>query len=218
MSGLTPPTCPSTETNGRAIVTAMGKGESTRTAILDDAVEVASRLGFAGLSIGRLADHAAMSKSGLFAHFKSKQELQLQTLEHASRRFIDVAIRPALAAPRGERRLRTLFDGWHAWDQAPVGGCLFIAASVELDDQPGPLRDALVRTQRDWLELISTVAGTAVAEGEFRADLDTEQFAFELQGIMLSNHQARRLLHDERADERAYTAFESLIAAARRTD
>jgi AcrR family transcriptional regulator len=206
---------PCTETNGRAIVHVVSKGEATRTAILDDALQVASRLGFAGLTIGRLADDTEMSKSGLFAHFKSKQELQLQTLEHARRRFIDVAIRPALAAPRGERRLRTLFDGWRAWDEAPVGGCVFIAASVEFDDQAGPVRDALVQSQRDWLELISTVAGTAADEGEFHADLDTDQFAFELQGIMLANHHSRRLLHDDRADERAQAAFESLVARAR---
>lgn len=197
----------------------MSKGRATRIAILDDAVQVASRVGFAGLSIGGLAEQTEMSKSGLFAHFNSKQQLQLQTLEHARQRFIDVAVRPALAAPRGERRVRVLFDGWHAWDSlALAGGCIFVAASAELDDQPGPLRDALVCSEHDWLELLATVAGTAVAEGEFRADLDTEQFAYEMHGIMLAHHHASRLMHDERADQRAFTAFESLVVAARRTD
>lgn len=206
-------TCP--ETNDRAILIPVGKGDATRTAILDDALRVASRLGFAGLTIGRLADDTEMSKSGLFAHFKSKQELQLQTLDHARRRFIDVAIRPALAAPRGERRVRALFDGWRTWDDTPPGGCVFIAASVEFDDQPGPVREALVQSQRDWFELIASIVGTAVEDGEFDPDLDAHQFAFELQGIMLANHHARRLLHDARADERTQAAFESLVARAR---
>lgn len=195
----------------------MSKGQSTRAAILDDAVQVASRIGFSGLSIGRLADHAEMSKSGLFAHFRSKEQLQLQTLEHARERFIDVVVRPALATTRGERRLRVLLDGWHAWDDAALdGGCIFVAAASELDDQPGPLRDALVRSERDWLELLATVAGTAVAEGEFREGLDTGQFAFEVHGVMLSHHHASRLLHDEHAGERADAAFERLITSARR--
>lgn len=197
----------------------MSKGQATRVAILDDAVQVASRVGFGGLSIGRLAEQIEMSKSGLFAHFKSKEQLQLQTLEHARQRFIDVAVRPALAAPRGEQRLRVLFDGWHTWESlALAGGCIFVAAAAELDDQPGPLRDALVRSERDWLELLATVAGTAVAEGEFRADIDTEQLAYEVHGVMLAHHHASRLMRDERADRRAYTAFESLVAAARRSD
>lgn len=197
----------------------MTKGEVTRAAILDSAVQLASRNGFGGLTIGRLADQTAMSKSGLFAHFRSKEQLQLQTLEHARQRFIDVAVRPALAAPRGVRRLRTLFAGWRSWDGAALdGGCIFVAAATELDDQPGPLRDALVHSERDWQELIATVAGTAVSEGEFHADLDTDQFAFELHGIMLAHHYATRLLRDPRADDRVHAAFESLIAAASRTD
>ncbi len=196
----------------------MSKGSATRVAILDEAVHVASQVGFEALSIGRLAEHAEMSKSGLFAHFKSKEQLQLQTLEHARQRFIDVAIRPALSSPRGEKRLRVLFEGWRAWAAATLeGGCIFVAAATELDDQPGPLRDALVRSETDWLELIATVAGTAVSEGEFRDDLDTRQFAFEVHGVMLSHHHARRLLRDESADRRAFAAFESLMAAARRT-
>lgn len=197
----------------------MSKGQATRVAILDDAVQVASQVGFVGLSIGGLAEHAAMSKSGLFAHFNSKEQLQLQTLEHARQRFIDVAVRPALAAPRGEQRLRALFDGWHTWDRSALaGGCIFVAAAAELDDQPGPLRDALVRSERDWLELLATVAGTAVAEAEFHVDLDTEQFAFELHAIMLAHHHASRLMRDAAADRRAYTAFERLVADARRPD
>jgi len=194
----------------------MRKGELTRTAILDQAVQVASRVGFAGLSIGRLADTVEMSKSGLFAHFQSKEQLQLQVLDRARRSFVDVVVRPALTAQRGEVRVRALLEGWLAWSGGFLdGGCIFVAAAAELDDQPGELRDALVRSERDWLELLATVAGTAIGEGEFRPDLDTEQFAYEVHGVMLAHHHASRLLHDVRAGERSRRAFDSLVRAAR---
>lgn len=195
----------------------MSKGEATRVAILDQAVQIASRVGFAGLSIGGLADEVEMSKSGLFAHFKSKEQLQLQTMERAREKFVDVVIRPTLAAPRGERRVRALLENWLTWAQQGLeGGCIFVAAATELDDQPpGPLRDALVRNERDWLDLLATVAGTAVAEGDFRADLDAAQFAFEIHAVMLAHHHASRLLHDALATERTRRAFETLLTTAR---
>ena len=106
-----------------------------------------------------------MSKSGLFAHFKSKETLQLETLEWARERFTDLVIRPTLRAPRGEARVRALFDRWLDWEtQALQGGCIFVTASIEFDDQPGPMRDAVVRNQQDWIEFVATVAGTAVSE------------------------------------------------------
>lgn len=195
----------------------MSKGEETRAAILDEAVQVASKTGFGGLSIGQLADITSMSKSGLFAHFRSKEQLQLQTLERAREKFVDVVVRPTLRSPRGEARLRSLLDNWLVWArEALTGGCIFIAASAELDDEPGLLRDALVQDQRDWLELLATIAGTAVSEGEFDPELDLEQFAFELHGLMLAHHHAARLLRDQRAEQRTRTAFEALVSAARR--
>ena len=194
---------------------AVRKGEETRQAILDEAIQVASQDGLRGLTIGQLAAHIEMSKSGLFAHFKSKESLQLEVLEHARQRFIDSVMRPALAAPRGRTRLDTLFDHWLTWTNDELnGGCIFVAAASELDDRPGPVRDSLVRSERDWLDSIATIAGTAVSEGEFRSDVDVEQFAYELHGIMLSHHHASRLLRDERAPERARRAYESLVEAA----
>lgn len=194
----------------------MGKGEETREAILDEALVVASRLGFTGLTIGRLAEQTGMSKSGLFAHFRSKEQLQLQTLEHARRRFIDTTVRPALTAPRGEKRVRELFDRWLAWETDGLpGGCIFVTGSVEFDDQPGPMRDALVRDQRDWLDTVATVAEAAIAEGVFRADLDPRQFAFDLQALTLGYRHYERLLHDERAADLAGAGFEALLDRAR---
>ena len=194
----------------------MRKGRATKTSILDEAMHVASTVGFEALSIGQLAERTQMSKSGLFAHFNSKEQLQLQTLDHAAARFTDVVVRPTLKAPRGEARVRELFERWLDWEtEALAGGCVFVAASNEYDDQPGQMHDALLQHQRDWTEFITTVAGTAVTEGDFRADLDAAQFAFLLQGVMLGYHHAGRLLRDPRALERTRAAFEQLLASSR---
>jgi len=193
----------------------VSKGEDTKAAILDEAVTIASEVGFTGLTIGKLAEQTGMSKSGLFAHFKSKESLQLETLAWARERFTDVVIRPTLAAPRGEQRVRTLFDRWLEWETESLqGGCVFITATIEFDDQPGPMRDALVRNQQDWLDFVATVAGTAVTEGDFRADLDTEQLAFTLQGLMLGYHHAARLMHDPKALDRTRQALDQLLEAS----
>jgi AcrR family transcriptional regulator len=193
----------------------MSKGELTRQAVLDEAARVASRVGLGGVTIGSLAASTQLSKSGLFAHFRSKESLQLQLLEHTAGRFVDLVVRPALAAPRGEPRLRELFDRWLAWEAGALpGGCLFVAASSEFDDQPGPVRDQLVRSQRDWLETIAQVFRTGVGESHFRADADPEQFAHDLNGVMLAYHHASRLLGDPDAGPRAHRAFEALLAAA----
>ena len=195
----------------------MGKGTETRQAVLDEAARLASRVGLGGLTIGSLAATTQLSKSGLFAHFQSKEALQLQLLAHTRERFIDLVIRPALAAPRGEPRVRELFRRWLAWDaDALPGGCLFIAASAEFDDQPGPVRDRLAQDQRDWMDTMAQVFRTGIAEGHFRPDADPEQFAYDLHGVILAFHHASRLLGDPEAAARATRAFEQLLGAARR--
>jgi AcrR family transcriptional regulator len=195
----------------------MGKGDDTRQAVLDEAARVASRVGLGGLTIGSLATSTQLSKSGLFAHFQSKEQLQLQLLEHTRARFIDQVIRPALAAPRGEPRVRELFRRWLDWDAGALpGGCLFVAASAEYDAQPGPVRDRLAADQRDWLDTLAQVFRTGLGEGHFRPDADPEQFAYDLHGVMLAYHHASRLLGDPGAAARATRAFEALLAAARR--
>ena len=195
----------------------MGKGDTTRERILDEAIAVASVDGVTGLTLGRLAESVGMSKSGLFAHFRSKEELQVQLLEQTFERFRARVIEPALRAPRGEPRVRALFDGWLRWagDPALPGGCLIMQASAELDDQPGPARDRLVEAQRDWRDFITDAARRAIDAGHFRADLDPELFAFQFQGIAFSCHMATRLLRDPSADARARQAFEALLADAR---
>jgi len=195
----------------------VGKGALTRQAILERAVGLASQVGLEGLSVGRLAEDLGLSKSGLFAHFQSKQALQVQTLELAAQRFVELVVSPALRAARGEPRVRALFERWLEWPQAfaQPGGCVFVAAAAELDDQPGPARELLVKLQKDWLEGLATAARSGVREGHFRRDLDVEQFAFEEYGLMLVTHQAWRLLADKQAFKRARRGFDSLIERAR---
>ena len=194
----------------------MGKGEQTRETILLHALQLATQVGFEGLTIGRLADELKLSKSGLFAHFGSKENLQVKVLEIASRRFVDEVVRPAFSAPRGVRRVRALFERWLAWETSPSlpGGCPFNAAATELDDRPGPARDYVVKSQQDWLETLANTARTAVQEREFAPDLDCEQFAYELQSIMLGYSHAARLMKDPRARVRTERAFETLLERA----
>ena len=194
----------------------MGKGDETRAAVLDQAVDVARRVGLSGLTIGSLAEQTRLSKSGLFGHFRSKEALQLQVLEHARTRFEEAVARPALRAPRGEARMRELFERWLQWDALP-GGCPFVAASTEFDDRPGPVRDRVVRDQRDMFDMITTVFRTGVAEGQFRDDADAEQFAQDFYGVMLACHHTSRLLGDAHAEARARRAFSALLAEAHRS-
>jgi len=192
------------------------KGALTRQAILEHAARMASRIGLEGLTIGALAEDLELSKSGLFAHFKSKEALQLQVLEFGIGRFVDTVIKPALSAPRGEKRVRALFERWMDWPKSSgLAGCMFVALATELDDQPGPVRERLVQSQKDWLDVIANCVRTAVVEGDFQKDVDPEQFAHELYGIMLANHHAVRLLRDRSGVERTRRGFERLLDGAR---
>jgi AcrR family transcriptional regulator len=191
----------------------MSKGEATRGVILDEAGRLARHVGLGGLTIGSLATQTGMSKSGLFAHFGSKESLQLQVLEYSTERFTDDVIRPALKAPRGVPRVRDLFERWLAWDSAD-GGCPLAAASFELDDQPGPVRERLVQVQRDWADTLATVFTTGIGEGHFRPDADPRQFAQDVLGVMLAFHLATRLLADGGAGERARRALDALLTNA----
>ena len=192
----------------------MTKGEETRHAILARAFELANVVGVSGLSIGRLAEATGLSKSGLFAHFGSKEALEVAVVEEASRLFVQEVMVPALQQPRGEPRIRALFEHWLAWGQRP-GGCFFVGASAELDDRPGPPRDALVQACKDWIDALGTAARIAVSEGHLRSDLDPEQFAFELYGIMMGSHTFSRFLREPGSIDRARTAFDRLLASVR---
>jgi AcrR family transcriptional regulator len=195
----------------------VSKGETTRGAILDVALARASKVGLGALSIGELAKEVGLSKSGLFAHFASKEELQMEIVRKATAMFVEVVISPAFKKTRGEPRVRALFENWFAWSRASElpGGCFFIAAASELDDRPGPLRDLLLASQKDWLGVLAQAARVAVEEGHFRRDLDAEQFAWQLDSFVLGYHHSARLLRSTDAQARADAAFESLIRASR---
>jgi AcrR family transcriptional regulator len=196
----------------------MGKGETTRARIIDEAIRVASVEGLAGLTIGRLADRTRMSKSGLFAHFASREAVELAVLQEAIARFRDVVIVPAFRAPRGEPRVRAIMEHWHEWASDTTvmpGGCLLLQAAVELDDRAGPARDLIADATRQWHDALRRAASIAVDEGHFRSDLDTALFAFQLQGIILATHQLERLLRSPGAVTRMRRALDALIDSVR---
>jgi len=195
----------------------MGRGEQTRDAILETALQVASRIGLGGLTIGTLSEELDLSKSGLFAHFGSKESLVLRTLEYAGERFTEAVVKPALAEARGEPRVRALFERALRWPQLvpQPGGCIFVTAAVEFDDQPGPVRDLVRTNRRGWRELVAGAVRRSVDAGHFRRDVEPEQFAFEMEGILFAWHHASRLLDDPHAEEHAHAAFEALVARSR---
>ncbi|ACI97838.1 TetR/AcrR family transcriptional regulator [Rhodospirillum centenum] len=197
----------------------MGKGERTRAAILDQALAVTSTEGVTGLTIGTLADRLGMSKSGLFAHFGSKELLQQAVLEHALALFTERVLRPAVARPRGLPRVETFFDGWIVWirEGVPPGGCPLETAAKELDDKPGPLRDLVARTHGQLIDFATDLARRAVAEGHLRRDLDAELFAFEMTGIAFGFSHMHRMMRHPGAERLARTAFAALLDRSRPT-
>ncbi|MCK6548828.1 TetR/AcrR family transcriptional regulator [Myxococcota bacterium] len=192
----------------------MTKGDETRQVIVTRAMELAATVGLEGISIGKLAEDLELSKSGLFAHFKSKENLQLAIIQATREQFVVDVVSPALKKGRGEPRVRALFEHWLDWGERP-GGCLFVSAAVELDDQPGPVRDALAQAQKDLLDAIATAARIAVEEGHFRKNLDTTQFAFELYALVLGTHHFGRFLRDPAARKRARKGLDALLEASR---
>lgn len=192
------------------------KGEETKAAILDRALALASLGGFEKLTIGTLADALQMSKSGLFAHFGAKSELQLAVMRHGVDRFISQVITPALKLPRGEPRLRALVDGWIRWDRdALPGGCPLQAAAAEYDDVEGPIRDYVVESQRDWFDTLTQVARAAIQAGALAADIDPRAFAFELSNILAGYRRHARLFREPDAESLTRSAFEALLARSR---
>jgi AcrR family transcriptional regulator len=196
----------------------MVRGDTTRSEILDRALAAASETGLEALSIGVLADTVGMSKSGLFAHFGSKENLQLAVLEEGVERFARQVLAPAFKAARGEPRVRALFERWLDWEKggrALPGGCVFIMAASEFDDRPGAVRERLVGYLEEWMENLERAARLAVEAGHFRRDLDVAQFAHDFYAIILAHHHFSRLLRHARSTARARHAFERLLADAR---
>lgn len=190
------------------------KGEETRSQILAAAVEQASSSGFESLTIGSLAEKTGMSKSGLFAHFGSKQELQIAALDEAARQFSEAVFLPAMKAPRGLKRLRAIFENWITWPHRGglPGGCPIDAASREYQHQPGPMRDAVIDRQKMLDRELAKAVQMAVDSNELAAGTDPRQFAFDMLGIVLVFYRTQMLLGDAQSGERARVAFERLVA------
>nr|MEE4269996.1 TetR/AcrR family transcriptional regulator [Candidatus Krumholzibacteria bacterium] len=196
----------------------MTKGHETRNAILDQAIDLCSEVGLQGLTIGQLARRAGLSKSGLYAHFQSKENLQCAVLEAAADQFTHSILVPAFRQSRGLPRIEAMFHNWLEWGAVKLpGGCPFIAAASEFDDQPGPVRDALARHIGNMLAMVARAARFSMDEGHFRPDLDPEQYAFEYWGIILGHHNYFRLLQRDDAELRTRQAFQGLIARAQTT-
>ncbi|MET0210301.1 MAG: TetR/AcrR family transcriptional regulator [Burkholderiaceae bacterium] len=194
----------------------MTKGEQTRAAILDRALLQASRKGFESLTIGSLAEAAGLSKSGVFAHFGSRDELQVAAIELAAARFTEVVFLPALKAKRGLPRLRALFDLWVDWtERAGLGpSCPMQAAEIEFSDRPGPVREAVIEHFARLEKELARAVGLAIEQEHLAPDLDVPQFVFELMGIVLSCAHGARLFEPRDARTRANAAFERLVSSA----
>jgi AcrR family transcriptional regulator len=179
----------------------IAKGARTRESILRVAVNLASVEGLEGLTIGRLADELKMSKSGLFAHFGSKEELQLATVDMARDIFVEHVMRPGLAQPVGMPRLWALCENWleHVESRVFEGGCFFTAASFEFDSRPGPVRDRVVEAMKKWLSVLSRAVDEARKAGHLKPSVDPQQFAFEIYSLAIGAHWGFQLLGDKKA-------------------
>jgi AcrR family transcriptional regulator len=191
---------------------ALHKGQQTRAAILDAALGLASHMGLEGLSIGALAEVTQMSKSGVFAHFGSREELQISVIREYHARFEDEVFFPAIKEERGLPRLRALFERWIRRVSVELdSGCIYISGAVEFDDRPGPVRDALASMVRAWHAALARAIRLAVQSGQLRADTDPEQMLFELHGLILALHHDARFLRSPGALDRARAGFERTL-------
>lgn len=189
------------------------KGEATRAAIVEAALTLAAHKGLEGLSIGAVAELTGMSKSGVFAHFGSRDELQISVVRAYHERFRHEVFDPAVREPRGLPRLRSLFERWlRRVSHEMESGCLYISGAVEFDDQPGPVRDAIEAMVRAWQEALERAIQQAVALGHLRTDTEVPQLLYEMHGLILALHHDTRFLRAAGAPDRARKGFNRLIA------
>ncbi len=194
----------------------MRKGEATRDAIVGRALSEAVCVGLDGLTLGGLADSLSLSKSGLFAHFRSKEALQLAVIDEAVARFRKAVVAPSLKAKAGRERLDVLFDKFLAWMRGmeDLGGCPFVVFTQEFAGRPGPLRDKVVAIQKEWQGFIGNCVSDAVKARAFKADTDPAQFVFEFLGAGLAYQRASKLMGDRSALKRAHAVFQAMLDRA----
>ncbi|HEY4074219.1 MAG TPA: TetR/AcrR family transcriptional regulator [Herbaspirillum sp.] len=194
----------------------MRKGELTRAAILDVALQLASRQGLEGLTIGLLADQMKMSKSGVFAHFGSREDLQIEVVKLYHRRFEEEVFYPSIQDPRGLPRLQAMFARWITLVTEEIAsGCIYISGAVEYDDRPGQIRDELVGMVCTWQNALHRAVVQAIEAGQLRTDVDARQMVYEMYGLILALHHDARFLKIPGSVQRAQSGFERLIAGAR---
>ena len=197
----------------RAVPSGLQKGQQTKAAIVDAALGLAAQIGLEGLSIGALAEVMHMSKSGVFAHFGSREELQISVIREYFTRFEEEVFYPALKEPKGLPRVRALFANWMKRVAVELqSGCIFISGAVEFDDRPGPVRDALASSVQNWLAAMYRAVVLAKEAGHLRADADERQIVFEIHGLILALHYEARFLKTPGSMDRAVQAFESVLA------
>ena len=190
------------------------KGQQTRAVLLDAGLSLASQLGLEGISIGALAEMVGMSKSGVFAHFGSREDLQIAIVDEYYRRFEHEVFQPALEVPRGLPRVRAMFENWirRVTEEEVQSGCIFISGAVEFDDREGPVHDALQRAINTWLTALQRAVEQAKQEGHLRPDADALQMVFEVHGLILSAHYEARFLQNPAAIDRIHRGFERIVA------
>ncbi len=198
---------------------APAKGQQTKAVIIDAALGLAAQIGLEGLSIGALAEVTQMSKSGVFAHFGSREELQISVVREYHQRFEQEVFFPALKQPRGLPRLRAMFANWMKRTSAEIdSGCIYISGAVEFDDRTGPVRDALADSVNTWLAAMYRAVVQAKAEGHLRADADEKQIAFEIHALILALHYEARFLRSPESLERANIGFDNILARSLSAD
>jgi AcrR family transcriptional regulator len=192
------------------------KAELTRERILRQGLALMSQSGLTGVTLGSLADQVGMSKSGLFAHFHSKEQVQIELLQHMAQFAQEHVVQPAMSAGEGLPRLKALVNNWFGWAQRAglPGGCPVAAGLFEFDDVEGAVRNQILAMESEWRDLLKQLVQQAVNQGHLRRDLDVDQFVWELCGIYLSHHAAHRFLRAADADSRAQTAFQALLDRA----
>ena len=189
------------------------QGQQTKAAIVDAAVGLATQMGLEGLSIGTLAEAMRMSKSGVFAHFGSREELQISVVREYHARFEEEVFFPVLQLPRGLPRLQAMFHNWMNRTSIEIdSGCIYISGAVEFDDRPGPVRDALADSVRTWLAAMNRAVTQAKEAGHLNQDADEHQVAFEIHGLILALHYEARFLKTPGSIARANTGFANLLA------
>jgi AcrR family transcriptional regulator len=189
----------------------MIKENDTKRAILQKGLEMVSHLSLEALTIGLLAKEMNISKSGLFAHFKSKENLQLEILDYAAQHFTREVILPALKAERGIPRVRAIVENWIKWGSKFKGGCIFVTATTEFNDRPGNIQNKLFSQQKQWLRVLRKIGETAIKAGDIKPGTDCEQFAYDLYSLVLGHYYYSQLIKDPRLEHRQEKSLDQFL-------